>query len=99
MSDSTFQVVKSAIEELADELGYDNLRKVTPETPLFGGDQGIDSLTLVRLVADIERQAEEKFGKRVVLANELAMSRRNSPFRTIGTLSEFLQEQLGVANA
>lgn len=99
MSDSAFQIVKAAIEELADELGYDHLRNVTAETPLFGGEHGVDSLTLVRLVADVEREAEEKFGKRVVLADELAMSRRNSPFRTIGSLSEFLQEQLGAAHA
>jgi acyl carrier protein len=98
MSDKAFEVVKSVVEELADELGYDNLRKVTAETPLFGGEQGVDSLSLVRLVADIERQAEETFGKRVVLADEMAMSRRNSPFRTIGTLSQFLQEQLGAVN-
>src|SRR3954467_10938003 len=99
MSVATFQIVKDAAEELAAELGFDNLRKVTAETPLFGGESGVDSLTLVRLVADVEREAEEKFGKRVVLADELAMSRRNSPFRTIGTLSEFLREQLGAAHA
>jgi acyl carrier protein len=94
MSDSAFQVVKAAVEELADELGYDNLRKVTADTPLFGGPDGIDSLSLVRLVAEIEREAEGRLGKRVLLADERAMSRRSSPFRTIGTLSEFLQERL-----
>ncbi|MGE0114231.1 MAG: acyl carrier protein [Steroidobacteraceae bacterium] len=99
MSDKAFEVVKAAIEELAAELGYDQLRKVTPETPLFGGEQGVDSLTLVRLVADIERLAEDTFGRQVVLADELAMSRRNSPFRTVGSLSELLQEQIGAANA
>jgi acyl carrier protein len=88
-----------AIEELAAETGYDHLRKVTAETPLFGGDQGVDSLTLVRLIADIERLAEDTFGKQVVLADELAMSRRSSPFRTVGSLSELLQEQIGAANA
>ncbi len=99
MSDRAFEVVKTAVEELADELGYDQLRKVTADSPLFGGDQGVDSLTLVRLIADIERQAEDVFGKQVVLADELAMSRRSSPFRTVGTLSAFLQEQVGAANA
>ncbi len=99
MNNKAFELVKSAIEELAAELGYDQLRKVTAETPLFGGDQGVDSLTLVRLIADIERLAEDTFGKQIVLADELAMSRRSSPFRTVGSLSELLQEQIGAANA
>ncbi len=76
------------------ELGYDELAKVTPETELFGGQSGIDSLTLVRIVAELERVAEQKFGKPVVLADERAMSRRNSPFRTVGTLAAFVAERL-----
>jgi acyl carrier protein len=98
MSENAFGVVKAAVEELADELGYDNLRNVTADTPLFGGPDGIDSLSLVRLVSEIEREAESKLNVRVMLADERAMSRRNSPFRTVGTLSEFLQERLDESN-
>jgi acyl carrier protein len=61
---------------------------------LFGGTEGIDSLALVQIVAELERAAEKRFGKRVVLADERAMSRRTSPFRTVGTLAELLQERL-----
>lgn len=99
MDEKVFQMVKAVIEELADELGFDGLRKVSPETPLFGGDSGVDSLTLVRLIAEIERQAEEKFGKQIVLADERAMSRRNSPFRTVGNFGEFVQDRLGIPDA
>jgi acyl carrier protein len=95
MSDVAFQLVKSAVQDLAAELGYDNLRDVAASTELFGGADGIDSLTLVRLVAEIERSAEEKFRRNVVLADEQAMSRRRSPFRTVGTLAELLRERLG----
>lgn len=94
MTESAFQVVKAAVEELAEELGYDNLRSVTADTPLFGGPDGIDSLSLVRLVAEIEREVEHRMNVRVLLADERAMSRRNSPFRTVDTLAEFLAERL-----
>ncbi|MEP7313221.1 MAG: phosphopantetheine-binding protein [Pseudomonadota bacterium] len=97
MSHTAFEIVKTAVEELADELGYEELRKVTQETPLFGGTDGIDSLSLVRLVAEIERAAETQFSRSIVLADERAMSRRSSPFRTVGTLSELLEERLGEA--
>jgi acyl carrier protein len=91
---AALELVKNVIHEMSDELGYDNLRKPSPDTTLFGGTEGIDSLSLVRIVAEVERAAEDQFSKRVVLADERAMSRRNSPFRTVGTLAELLQERL-----
>ena len=94
MSSAALKLVTEVVEELAVELGYPNLRGATAATPLYGSEGGIDSLTLVRLIADLERAAEDQWGKQIVLASERAMSRRNSPFRTIGTLSEFVQEQL-----
>jgi acyl carrier protein len=95
MNSDALQIVKSVVEGLSHELGYDVLHRVTADTPLFGGADSIDSLSLVRIVAEVERAAEEKMGKRVLLADERAMSRRNSPFRTVGTLAELLNERIG----
>jgi acyl carrier protein len=94
MQAAAFELVKSVVEGISDEIGYDTLRKVSADTTLFGGTDGIDSLSLVRIVAEVEREAEEKFARRVVLADERAMSRRSSPFRTVGTLAQLLQERL-----
>jgi len=97
MSEEALGLVKSSVEEMSEELGYESLRSVSADTALFGGADGIDSLSLVRIVAEVERAAEEKFGKRIVLADERAMSRRNSPFRTVGSIAELLTERLGEA--
>jgi len=95
MNENALHIVKSVVENLSGELGYDGLRRVAPDTELFGGPQSIDSLSLVRIVAEVERVAEEKLGKRVVLADERAMSRRNSPFRSVGSLADLLTERIG----
>lgn len=97
MKQKAFDVVTKSVAELAEDMGFPALVNPVESTPLFGGDDGIDSLSLVRLVADIEREAELALGKIVVLADERAMSRRQSPFRTVGTLSELLYERLGEA--
>jgi len=97
--EQVLQLVLSTVSEEADEIGYDELRAPTAETPLFGGDAGVDSLSLVRLVAAIERAAEVRFGKNIVLADEKAMSMRHSPFRTAGALAELLFARLGAVNA
>lgn len=94
MSATTLDFVKSVVSEMGDELGYPNLTDPTPETALFGGDDGIDSLSLVQLVAQLERVASEAFGKPIVLADGRAMSRRSSPFRTVGALADLLEERI-----
>jgi acyl carrier protein len=99
MKQKAYEVVARAVAELAEDMGFPALVNPVESTPLFGGEDGIDSLSLVRLVADIERAAARALGKKVVLADERAMSRRNSPFRTVGTLGELLHERLGEAHA
>ena len=94
-----YEIVSKAVAELAEDMGFPALVTPAEATPLFGGDDGIDSLSLVRLVADIERAAERELGQTIVLADERAMSRRNSPFRTVGTLGELLHERLGELHA
>ncbi|MCP5340310.1 MAG: acyl carrier protein [Sinobacteraceae bacterium] len=99
IDDQVLQFVIQVASREADDLGYDELRAPTAETVLYGDDNGIDSLSLVRLVAALERAAEQQFGRRVVLADERAMSMRRSPFRTVATLAELLQERLGGPHA
>jgi acyl carrier protein len=89
-----FAVVKNAVESMSRELGYPALGEVSADTPLYGDASGLDSLSLVMIVASIERAAEQHFRRHVVLADDRAMSRRNSPFRTVGTLAELLDERL-----
>jgi acyl carrier protein len=93
------RLVLETVSREADDLGYDELRAPTAETPLFGGEAGVDSLSLVRLVAAVERAAEVHFGKNIVLADERAMSMRSSPFRTVGALANLLHQRLATVDA
>jgi acyl carrier protein len=87
-------LVIAVVREVLEEIGYDSPDTIGAETQLLGGDDGIDSLSLVRIVAELEREAEARFGRRILLADERAMSRRQSPFRTVGTLQEHLAARL-----
>jgi acyl carrier protein len=88
-------IVVAVVREMSVELDYPSLRDAGSETPLYGGAHGVDSLSLVRIVAEVERRTEERIGRRIVLADERAMSRRNSPFRTVWSLAELLSERIG----
>ena len=64
------------------------------DSVLFGEGGALDSVDFVSLVVDIEQMIEEKFGKIVGLADARAMSQKNSPFRTVGTLADYVEKQI-----
>ena len=60
------------------------------ECPIYGGINGVDSISLVSLISIVEDSLENQLGLSVILANEKAMSMRNSPFLTVGSLVSYI---------
>jgi acyl carrier protein len=59
-------------------------------TRLVGEHAVLTSLALVSLIVEVEQTLEDDFGATVTLADERALSQRHSPFRTIGTLADYV---------
>ncbi len=55
---------------------------------LVGPGALLDSLGVVALIVDIEGRLDSDHQVSVVLANDKAMSQKNSPFRTVGVLAD-----------
>ena len=98
MQGKIFEIVSHAIEDLNEELEYDHLRSISEDTHLFGGDDSIDSISLARLVTEIELLIDEKFNQKIILADEKAMSMKNSPYRSVGNLVIFIESKLDGVN-
>lgn len=60
------------------------------ETPLYGASSTLDSLDLVALLVEVESQLAERFGLEQALSDDRALSQSRSPFRTIGTLADYI---------
>lgn len=60
------------------------------DTVLFGTGGGLDSLGLVTLIVNTEQQLGDDLGRPFTLVDERALSSRNSPFRTLGTLADYV---------
>lgn len=88
------EIISDAIIELNEELDYDHLRSPTESTAIFDGDESLDSLSLVSLIVDIEARVEDRFATEVVLASEKAMSMKNSPYRSVSSLTEFVLTEM-----
>ena len=88
------KIIVEALEELNEELENENLNNPTSETKLYGGSGALDSLALVSLITDLEERISDEFEKDIILADEKAMSQRTSPFRSVETLTNYIQKLL-----
>jgi acyl carrier protein len=61
-------------------------------TAIFGPESSLDSLGLVTLIVEIEQNIEDEFGVEITIADEKAMSMRNSPFMNVESLSSYINE-------
>ena len=92
MREDILTLVYSAMDEV-DPLAADGTPiQKDPETRLLGGDKGVDSLTFVNLVVAIEEQIHKKFGKSVVLVDEDNIALQEHPFRTVGTMADYVEK-------
>ncbi len=62
------------------------------DLPLLGPGSTLDSMGLVTLIVDVEQRLADEYDVSVTLASENAMSRRQSPFRTVGALADYISE-------
>jgi len=63
-------------------------------TLLYADDGSLDSLSLMTIIADVEKRLLETFGNKVQLANERDLSTKDSPFRTFGQMASFIERRL-----
>lgn len=95
LKDLLYPTVAEAKEELDAAEGL----RADPEAPLFGQEGGLDSLGLVQFVVMVEDRLEDLSGRRLTLVSEQAMSRRASPFSTLGALAAHVEALLAEEQA
>lgn len=86
--------INGAVDDLNEILDADERLGKSPDEPLLGRDARLDSLGLVNLIVLVEEKIQQNFGVGVTLVDERAMSQSKSPFRTLGSLADFVEEQL-----
>ena len=96
MKDRITALVLSLAEEIDEEHRMSSEGALDSDTRLVGPGSVLDSLGLVTLIVAVEQAIQEELDVAVSLADEKALSRTRSPFRTIGTLAQYAVEQIEV---
>ena len=84
------QAIYEAVDEVNLQQRENHQLSKTPETLLYGQGALMDSLGLVTLVMETEQRINDQFDCSVTLANDKAFSQKNSPFRTVRSLADYI---------
>ena len=99
---ATNQEILDILLEISEEFILPAHQRIEVErgddAPLYGREGVLDSLGLVSFLAAVEQALEDRFGVTVPLASEKAVSLKHSPFRTVGTLTQYIAELVNEVN-
>lgn len=94
MKEKIEKIVKEAVGQYVSDNGISNLKSLDSDTVLFGSNSVIDSIGLVTIIVEVEQRIFDNFNITISLADEKAMSQKNSPFKTIESLSDYINKML-----
>jgi len=86
------EIIFKSIDEI-NEQNETHLVK-NEATKLFGRDSDLDSLGLVNLIVSVEENINEQLNVSISIVDEKAMSQKNSPFKSVETLTDYLMQLL-----
>lgn len=94
MTDKVEQLIITALRDIVQQEGIELSAEPGSDTRLFGEGGLLDSMALVSLVVAVEQLIDEQLGAAVALADEKALSQRNSPYRSIGSLAAYARQEI-----
>ena len=88
--DRIISIIYKTIDETNEFLAPEKQLEKSPDIILFGQSGHLDSMGLVNFIITLEEMLKEEFSINIVLADERAMSQKNSPFRTVSSFADYI---------
>ena len=85
------KLLKDFIDE--NEINLDKDIILDENIRLIGTSSALDSMELVQFIVEVESLLDDEFDIEIELTSEKAMSRRNSPFISINSLTKFIVDE------
>lgn len=87
-------MILEVLRDVASRSEHPDPSAVTATSRLIGGRAVVDSVALVELIQAVEKELERRYAVRVDLTADTHLSRQRSPFLSVSTLAEYLDEIL-----
>ena len=91
MKQKIIDLIYDTIDKFNNEYSEEIQLEKSSHTALLGQGSKLDSLGLINLIVAVEQNVEDKFDITITLADERAMSQEISPFRTVGSLADYIE--------
>jgi|TARA_B100001996_G_scaffold318537_1_gene262137 acyl carrier protein len=88
------KLIFEGIKDYNTQVNKKNQLPISIELELFSENGVLDSLGLVNLIMSIEEQFEDYLDTSIVIADEKAMSQKNSPFQSVQSMADYLSKEL-----
>lgn len=96
MKDEMVLVVIEMTKEMLEAEGL-SVDEIDEQTRLYGDGGLFDSMGIVSLIVAVEQEIQDRYGRSVALADERALSRSSSPYRTVSTLAQYAADSAEIA--
>jgi len=93
------KAVFAAVDDLNQQLPAGVQIDKSLDAPLYGASGKLESLDFVTLIMEVEEKINAAFGTDITIADDNLLSKERSPFSTLGTLNDYLQELLAKEGA
>ncbi len=92
MREEIKEIVEASVEELNEQLDDEKMIEFSEDIRLIGSKSILDSMDFVTLITIIEERISDRMDIDIHIVSDKAFSMERSPFYTIGTLIEFIDE-------
>jgi len=87
--------IYAAVDEINEQLPKGVRVAKSLDAPLYGPGGNLESIDLVNLIIEVEEKVKDAFGVSITIADDRAVSAENSPFATLGALTEYVSTLIG----
>ena len=84
--------VYGAIDELNKQLPKGSQVEKAPDAQLYSTEGKLESLAFLTFIMEVESRIQDEFGIELLLTDDNLLSKQKSPFATLGTLIEYLEQ-------
>ena len=96
--DRVLKAVYGAVDELNKQLPLGVSVAKSLDSPLYGASGILESLNLVSFITEVEEQIKAEFGMDITITDENLLSKAKSPFSSLRTLVDYLEDVLKAEN-